>query len=170
MPNNEDIMNKILLQITIISVFLFSCQNDINKNNRKDVKISFPTTMKDAVYNYVENQWKLEDTENTIIFARTIFYKKHRAEILKNFEIVDTLVFKDIGLAIIRFSIKSDIYRKIIWLRKVDKFWAITASQYFSKYSDEYENASKEEQKRLDKILDKADKWEKESKYAWFWP
>jgi len=124
-------------------------------------------TMNEAADAFVANVWSA-GPGNPIVFDGQKFFADNREEIRATLEIVDTLTVGDLGVALVRYSLGTDVYRSAVWMRKMDGLWWPSGSQYFSEYSDDYDALSEDMQQRADSVITKVDAWKEESKKAWW--
>jgi hypothetical protein len=124
-------------------------------------------SMRQASIAFVQNLW-LPAPGKPIAFDGQKFFADHRSEMIETLEIVDTLTVGDIGVALVRYSLSTDIYRSAIWMRNIERSWWPMGSQYFSKYSNGYEVLEDEAKEQADVMIEKAKIWEEESKKAWW--
>jgi len=125
--------------------------------------------MRDAAFSFVTH-FAAPGSGEPIRYAEQWMVEQVRPEVLQTLEVADTLAAADVGLALVRFSLGADIFRKTIWLRKVPAGWLPSWRQYFTRYDDEYESLADDQQRMVDALLEKAEEWQKESaKRPWLW-
>lgn len=96
-----------------------------------------------------------------LIFDLSYFYRHNRNEISKTLEIVDVVECQRIGVAFMRYSIGTDIFREVVWFKKINDKWTICLSPSFYAFSDDPFLDGKPE--RAKEIIERAEKWKNES-------
>ena len=156
-----------ILPILILTSAFSACKQENTASRAETLAPPLNQNMRQATIALIENLWKPAAGE-PIVFDGQKFFADHRSEIIETLEVVDTLTVGDIGVALIRYSLGTDIYRSAVWMRRIEDSWFPTGSQYFSKYSDEYEAFKNETKEQADKMIEKAESWEEESKKTWW--
>ena len=91
--------------------------------------------------------------------------RQHRDEMLRTLEVVETAELDSMAASFTRYSIGANIYRKVVWLRKVDGQWRVSQKTYFSEYSDDPGADWKSEKAKA--LLSRVKDWEEKSKAWW---
>ncbi len=156
-------MKKSLFPVLLI-VLIAACSSA-----PRTISVSSSMTPDQLVRTYFRDvEWRLPEPEYmymTSIYDRVAFVQAHRDEMLKTLEVVETKESANIGVAFIRYSVGTKMYRKGIWMRKVDGNWRVCQSQYFSTYGDDpFKDGKPDDAKKL---IERVDEWEKGAN-EWF--
>ena len=129
-----------------------------------------PTSLTDLVGTYFKDAaWRLPDAdeaEYAFLFDRPHFLRKHRDEMLKTLEVVETVETEKLAVSFVRYSVGTTVYRDSVWMRKFDGRWLISANQYFSEYGDDPFGDGKPDQAKA--LIKRVDAWEKETANKWW--
>ena len=115
-----------------------------------------------------EVRWRLPEPEYenySTILDQYAFVRQHRDEMLRTLEIVEVVETEKMGAAFVRYSVGAHIYRKGIWMRKVDGSWRVLLTQYISSFGDDpFRDGKPQEAKKL---IKRVEEWEKDSENWW---
>lgn len=127
------------------------------------------STPQETAKSYVrEFEWRLPEPEYAYLIDlqdRMLFLKAHRDEMVKTLEAVDFADDGNIGVAFMRYTVGSKVYRESIWMRKMDAKWTASSRQYYSTISDDPFGDGKPADAK--KLISRADEWEKDAKEWW---
>ncbi len=143
---------------------------DIKKNSftLSDVPELNMDNPEDVVVKWYEAIWSTNAVPHFSLFDDAQFFRAHREEIKKTLEVVEVMENGNLAIAFVRYSIGSDLYREVKWLRKVDSSWTINLG-YYSKYTDEEDDpVLKGKMDWLKKVIDKKDAWERDNEPIWW--
>ena len=156
----------ILSSISIIAfiLLLFSCdkQNKTSTNKYSSPQTLADTSATQTALNYFE--WRYTDferLERPLFSDHDFWFKNHKEEVQETLEVADVLKANNLAIALLRFSVGSDIYREAIWLRKYDGLWTVSSNQYFSTYGDDPFGDGQPD--RAERIIEKEEEWTENS-------
>ncbi|MEX0663005.1 MAG: hypothetical protein WEA58_12575 [Balneolaceae bacterium] len=152
--------------LTIPLILLIGCnyQGAPSKNiqTTNQLESLADTSAQKTALNYFE--WRYLDYDD---FQRPLFsdldywFKDNNEEIKSTLEVAEVLNADDISLALIRYSVGSNIFRDAVWLRNYNGKWTISSNQYFSTYDDDpFKDGNPE---RAEEIINKEDEWTENS-------
>jgi hypothetical protein len=133
------------------------------------IEYSVPKQPADLVKQYYRDVvWRLPEKgyEFAFLLDGPTFIAKHRDEMLKTLEVVETVEVETIAASFVRYSIGGDIYRQVRWLRKVDGAWYVSQRTYYSSFGDDPFNDGNPE--RAKQLLNRTNQWEKDSAPIWW--
>ncbi len=153
----------------VVSLLIFGCQRGDNSavaaesDSVDTLAVAQGKSMRAATFDHFRLAYA--DMEEGHAWAdQQYFVIKNRDEILGTLEVVDTMAVDQFGLSLVRYSLGPDVYRSAIWLRKIDDTWL----SMYSEFGDDYTRLDPESQEQLNAMVEKADLWLKESKFAWW--
>ena len=162
--------NEVLTKLDLLSKQTNDLENKIDKieKNQDGIlnQLSPPIAMYEDPFDLIKkeftNRWKWSG-----LYIQSTFWYKNRDEVLKTLEMVDFQQNGRIGIAFLRYSVGTNIFRTIQWVIEENKFWYLMISG-LSKYNADDYNDSEKFLEWVEKMYEKGEDWEKESAKMFF--
>jgi hypothetical protein len=160
-------MKPLLLLAVLGALMSTSCSN-IHESAGAAVSYPVPKVPAELVKEYYRQvKWRLPEPQEAYAYLldEPNFLRRHREEMLRTLEIAETVETEKVGVCFVRYSIGSDIYREVTWLRKLEGAWFVCERQYVSSYGDDPLKDGKPD--RAKELIKRTEEWEKNSKERW---
>ena len=80
---------------------------------------------------------------------------------LQTLKVTDVQTVDDIGAAFITYSVGSNVYREVVWVRRVGEVWRVSTRQWF--YDGDEVGFHEGHVPEAKQLIEAVDKWKEES-------
>jgi hypothetical protein len=160
-------MRTALFSTTILALALCVSCSDTTEAGHSPYSI--PRDRAELVKQYYrEVVWRLPEKRYEFLFLLDgpTFIAKHREEMLKTLEVVETVEADTLAACFVRYSVGGSIYRQVQWLHRIDGDWRVSQKSYFSSLADDPFNDGNPD--RAKNLLKRVVQWEKDSAPIWW--